>query len=177
MRVATILALVAAGTTPVALMEYGDRLPIVGADLEPILKGERNLTDVADEVAAREFRASLRLEVVGVELRPTRIGAFGETIKADPGHVFHVVRVRAENDGTMDLAVSDWHFSALDEAGSDHAVEMGGDHHDFDGSRLRQGGAREGTLVFELRRGSAVHALVWEGDLATARVDFTGPAG
>lgn len=176
MRVSTVLALVAAGSTPVAVMEYGDQLPIVGKDLEPILKGERNITDVAEEVARREFRPSLVLEVKGVELRPTRVGAFGETIKADPGYVFHVVRVRVENNGTMDLAVSDWHFSALDEAGSDHPVEMGGDHNDFDGARVRKGAMREGTLVFELRKGSHLTALVWEGDLATSRVDFTGPS-
>lgn len=177
MRVATVLALVAAGSTPVAVMEYGDQLPIVGADLEPILKGERNITDVANEVAAREFRASLALEVVGVELRPTRVGSFGETIKADPGHVFHFVRVRATNNGTMDLAVSNWHFSAEDEVGSDHMVEMGNDHVDFDGSRLRKEASRDGTLIFELRKGSHVRAIVWEGDLATSRVEFQGPVG
>lgn len=177
MRVATVLWLVAAGSTPVAVMEYGDQLPIIGEDLAPILRGERNVTDVAAEVAAREFRPSVQLEVVGVDLRPTRVGAFGETIRADPGYVFHYVRVRATNDGTMDLALSNWHFSALDEIGSDHMVELGADHVDFDGSRLRAGAERQGTLIFELRKGSYITGIAWEGDLATATATYRGPAG
>lgn len=177
MRVGTVLTLVAAGATPVAVMEYGEYLPIVGEDLKPILSGERNVTDVAEEVADREFRAGLTLEIVGIEHRGTRVGTFGEIIKADRGHVFHYVRVRAVNDGKVDIAVSNWHFSAIDEAGSDHMVELGNAHEDFDGSRLRKGAAREGTLIFELRKGSTLAALVWEGDLGGSRVDYPGPPG
>lgn len=177
MRVSTVLALVAAGATPVAVVEYGEYLPIVGDDLRPILNGDKNITEVANEVAAREFNPSVRLQVVGVETTDQRIGVFGEKIRPDHGHVFHVVRVRVENNGTMDVAVSNWHFSVEDEIGSDRAVELGGAHEDFAGERLRKGAAREGTLTFELRKGSHITAPVWEGDLSTSRVDFIGPAG
>lgn len=177
MRVSTVLALVAAGATPVAVVEFGEYLPIVGEDLKPILRGDKNLTEVASEVAAREFNASVRLEVVGVEITDRRTGVFGEAIRPAHGHVFHVVRVRAENVGTMDVAVSNWHFSAIDEIGSDHAVELGGAREDFAGERLREGATREGSVTFELRKGSRITELVWQGDLSASRVSFPGSPG
>lgn len=174
MRASLIMALVSAGAAPAVVMEYGDQFPVVGSDIESVLRGA-NISEKAAEIAAREFTPSATLTVKSVQTAPTRIGVFNETIKADPGYAFFYTYVRIENTGKLDLAVSNWHFSAIDENGSDHMVELANAHEDFDGARLRAQGVRDGLLIFELPVDSRISAVVWEGDITSARGEYEGP--
>lgn len=138
-------------------------------DFAPLLMGDANITELAERIAMRDFGTNATLVVKDVRLESTRIGTFGETIKADPGYRFHYARVAVTNTGKMDLAVSTWHFSAEDEIGSDHNAQLANAHDDFDGGRLRVGATREGTVIFHLRESSRITSVVWRGDLAQAR--------
>lgn len=115
------------------------------------------------------FAPGAQLKVLDVQPRPTRVGTFGETIKADPGYVFQFARVRLMNNGTIDLSAATWQFSAVDAQGSETAAALANAHDDFDGSRLRAGGVRDGTVIFQMEEGAALRAVIWQGDLAAAR--------
>lgn len=168
MRASLVVALVSAAAVPVAI-ESG-----VGP-LDPEAFGpDSDLMRRAQEIAERDFAGAANLTVLSVEVTDQRTGAFGERIRPDPGYQFHVAKVRVQNTGKIDIAVSNWHFSGLDEIGSDHSIEMGGAHDDFDGSRLGKGQARVGDLTFELQKGSYLSGMVWQGDLASTNA--TAPA-
>lgn len=122
----------------------------------------------AQEIAQRDFAASAQLDVLDITITDARIGAFGERIRPDPGYAFHLLDVRFTNTGKVDVAVSSWHFSGIDDAGSDHSIELGNAHEDFDASRLSSGHSRNGKLFFELEKGTWLTALTWEGDLGSA---------
>lgn len=165
MKAGWIVTLVMAGAAPVAAVQtHGFGLMSDSGDL--------NLTEKAQEIADKEFHSSAKISVVSVSTSPTRIGAFGETIKADPGYEFDLVKIRVVNDGKMDLAVSGWQFSANDTEGSDHHAELGGAHEDFDGGRLAKGSQRIGTVTFQLPKGDAITGITWIGDLAEAHAEY-----
>ena len=165
MRASLVVALVGAAAVPVAI-ETG-----IGP-LDPASFSEGDLAAKAEEIAREQFAANATLTVLDVSVTDHRIGTFGEKIKADPGYQFHVAHVRIENTGKVDIAVSTWHFSGIDEMGSDHSVELANAHEDFDASRLGKGHARDGDVIFELEKGSYLSAVSWQGDLAEAE----GPA-
>lgn len=157
MRAQTLAWIMTAASAPVAVGVIAE-----GPD------GESDLWARAEEIAQREFSASVTLEILDVKLSKERYDEFGGRLRPDFGYDFHHAKLRLTNIGKMDVAASTWQFSALDEDGSDHAAELGGAHHDFDASRLRKGAARVGEVVFELREGSSIASVVWQGDFANA---------
>lgn len=162
MKTYLVVAIASAAAAPVAIQSGMD-------SLDPATFGEdSDLWEKAEQIAEERFTGSAALTVLGVEVTDQRTGAFGERIRPDPGYAFHVANVRVENTGKMDLAISSHHFSGLDEADSDHWIEMGGAHDDFEGARLGKGQARNGEITFELRKGSWLTGVVWQGDLANA---------
>lgn len=129
-----------------------------------------------DEVSlfARMFAAwdpKAELEVLEITTSRTKIGGYGDEIEADPGYVFHHVRVVVRNTGTVSLPVSTWHFSATDELGYDVPAETSMAHHDFDGQAVRKNGARQGLVIFELPEGAQIRSVVWQGELGFASVE------
>jgi len=161
MKASLVIGLMSAAAVPMAI-EAG-----IGP-LDPEAFGEdSDLFKRAQEIATRDFAGAANLTVLEVEVKDQRTGAFGERIRPDVGYQFHFAKVKIENTGKIDIAVSSWHFSGLDEIGSDHSIEMGGDHDDFEGARLSKGSARIGTVIFELRKESYLTGLHWEGDLAS----------
>lgn len=164
-RLALLVMCVAATSTA----GCADRLEAHSGEFAALLRGEMNLTEVAASIAATEFSPSAQLFVEHIELNATRPGEMRATERADRGYQFYVVTVRVVNNGTVDLPVSTWHFSAVDERGSEKTAITALPHHDFDGTRLRPGGERWGTLWFEMREGSVVKALVWDGTFASSR--------
>lgn len=168
MKASWVIGIVSAAAVPVAI-ETG-----VGP-LDPEAFGEdSDLFKKAQEIAERDFAGAANLTVLSVELKDQRTGAFGERIRPDPGYQFHFTKVGIQNTGKIDIAVSSWHFSGIDEIGSDHAIEMGGDHDDFEGARLPKGQTRIGTIIFELREGSHLTGILWQGDLANATATVPG---
>lgn len=119
------------------------------------------------------FSPAANLTVVGVESHPTRVGAFNETIRADPGFTFRYVRVRIVNTGNVDLGVHAYQFSAVDDAGSDTPAALGNLHEDMEALRVRAHGAVEGVVIFEMRESAALHGVVWTGDFASAEANLT----
>lgn len=166
-RASLVLALVSAAAVPVAVEST------IGP-LDPASFGQdSDLMEKAQEIAKRDFAASASLEILDVQIADQRTGAFGERIRPDVGYAFHLVDVRFTNTGKVDVAVSSWHFSGLDEIGSDHSVELGNAHEDFDASRLSPGHSRNGRLYFEIEKGSWLTQLVWEGDLGSANTTMS----
>lgn len=159
MKLHVVLALLGAAATPIALSE------VMGPIDSQATSGEGDLMARAEEIAKKEFSVVANLSVEQIWVQPTRMGAFGETLRADPGYAFHFANVRIENVGKLDFAVSTWHFSGIDEIGSDHGAELGNAHEDFDASRLGKGHARNGVVIFELPRGSYLTAVAWQGEL------------
>lgn len=162
------MALVGAAAVPLAVEATVG--PLDPASFDP----DSDLMRRAQEIAEREFSGDAELTVLGVTVTEQRTGVFGERIEPDAGYRFHVAKVRLQNTGKIDIAVSSWHFSGLDEIGSDHAIEPGGAHDDFDGSRLGKGQARVGSLTFELPQGSYLAGMVWQGELASTHASV-GP--
>lgn len=170
MKTGMVLALIASGVAVPTAIEVS-----TDVDFGPLLLGDADIEEAAQKIALRDFGMNASLVVKGVHTEPTRVGTFGETIRADPGYAFHHARVAVTNTGRLDLAVSTWHFSAEDEIGSDHNALLGNAHDDFEGARLRVGATREGTVIFHLREGSRVTAVVWQGDFAQARGTYGEP--
>ncbi|HUR69401.1 MAG TPA: DUF4352 domain-containing protein [Candidatus Thermoplasmatota archaeon] len=168
MKASLVVALVSAAAVPAAIQSGVTPIDPISFD------GDGDLFARAEKMAQEQFAAEANLSVLEVHLADKRIGTFGETIKPDPGYVFHVANVRLQNTGKVDIAVSSWHFSATDESGSDHSIEMANAHEDFDGARLGKGLARNGQLIFELPRGSFIAGMHWQGDLGSANA--TAPA-
>lgn len=164
MKTGMVLAVLASGVAAPVVIETTTDI-----DFGPLLLGDADVSAMAEKIALRDFGMNASLVVKSIHLEKTRVGTFGETIKADPGYEFHYARVAVTNSGKMDMAVSTWHFSAEDEIGSDHGVQLANAHDDFDGSRLRVGATREGTVIFQLREGSRITAVLWQGDFAKAR--------
>lgn len=160
MKAGVVISLVLAGATPVALyqadVDHGD------GDVMASLFAK------AEEIAKRDFGQNASMTVTRVWDAPTRMGAFGETIKADPGYHFAFARVSVHNTGKIDLAVSGWQFSAADEWGDEHPALLGGAHDDFNAGRVRSDGSIGGTVGFELPDGSRLTRVFWEGDLTSA---------
>lgn len=163
-----IMAVVSAAATPVVVEST------IGTIDPASFDEDSDLMRKAQELAKEHFSASAGVTVRDVQVVDQRTGAFGERIEPDPGYHFHVATVSIENTGKVDLAVSNWHFSGIDEAGSDHFVELGNAHEDFDASRLGSGHTRAGRVIFELAQGSWLTAVTWQGDLAEA--SGTAPA-
>lgn len=164
MRAQTLAWIMTAASAPVA----------VGAIVEGP-EGESELWARAEEIARREFSATATLEIVDVRTSGERFDEFGGRLRPDYGYEFHHATLRLTNTGKMDIAASTWQFSAVDEGGSDHSAELGGAHHDFDASRLRKGASRVGEVVFELREGSRIETIVWQGDFANATASMPAP--
>lgn len=162
MKTHFLLALVGAAAAPLVVESA------VGPLDAKMMSEDSDLMTRAQEIARKEFSINADLSVEKVWVGTERTGTFGERIRPDPGYAFHFVQARIANTGKLDFAVSTWHFSALDEVGSDHSVELGNAHEDFDASRLSAGHARNGLVIFELRHGSYLTGLVWEGDLGNA---------
>lgn len=160
MKASLVIGIVSAAAVPMAI-ETG-----IGP-LDPEAFGEdSDLFQKAQEIAKRDFAGAANVTVLEVEVKDQRTGAFGERIRPDVGYQFHFTKLAIQNTGKIDIAVSSWHFSGIDEAGSDHSIEMGGDHDDFDGARLGKGQTRVGTIIFELRKDSYLTGIRWQGDLA-----------
>lgn len=174
MRVGSVLALAAAvAVTPTFLDSVaGIDLPL--AEAERLLRGEANLTELAEEIAVREYSPNATLEVLEVTLGRERNGTFGETIRPDRGNVYHFALVRVTNVGKVDLSVATWQFVSEDDVGSEHAALLANERDDFDGSRLPPGASREGVVVFELHESARLVAVAWEGDLTSARGERGG---
>lgn len=168
MKASLVIGLVSAAAVPMAV-ESG-----VGPFDPEAFGPDSDLMQRAQEIALRDFGGAATLTVLSVEVKDQRTGAFGERIRPDVGYQFHFTKVKLENSGKIDVAVSNWHFSGVDEIGSDHSIEMGGDHNDFEGTRLAKGQARVGTIIFQLQKGSYVAGVHWQGDLASTNA--TAPA-
>lgn len=145
-----------------------ERMGAHATDLKALVEGDKSFGEVVAGIADKEFHPSAQLFVEHVETNRTRPGDMRATERADRGYVFHFVTVRVVNNGTVDLPVSTGQFSAQDERGSETAALTSLPHHDFDGTRIRPGGERWGTLVFEMREDLHVEAIVWDGMLASA---------
>lgn len=130
--------------------------------------GEGDLFERAQQIAMEQFSVNATLTVQDLYSTPTRLGAFGETIRADRGYHFVHARILIENTGKVDVAPATHQFSAVDEIGSETTPELDAPHHDFDASRLRKGGARQGEVIFELRKDAVVGSIFWQGDLGNA---------
>jgi len=130
--------------------------------------GESDLWAKAEEIARREFSTNATIEILNVTTATERFDEFGGRLRPDYGYLYYWAQIRVTNTGKLDVAPADWQFSAMDEMGSDHSALLGGAHHDFDASRLRHGGARVGSVVFEMREGSILTAVAWQGDLTSA---------
>lgn len=165
MKAGAVVALVLAGTAPVALSEM---TPDEEGDLMATLFAK------AEEIAQRDFGQSAALSVSRTWTDTTRVGAFGETIRADPGYHFAFARVSVHNTGKIDLAVSTWHFYAIDEWGDERPALLGGAHDDFNAGRVRAGGSIGGTVGFDVMDGSTLVGIGWQGDLANATAPW-GP--
>lgn len=162
MKAQYVLAVVAAAAAPAVVTST------VGT-LDPAMAAEdSDLYARAQEIAQKQFSVNASLEVLRVWVEAERTGTFGEPIKADPGYSFHYVHARITNVGKMDFAVSTWHFSGIDEVGSDRSAELGNAHDDFDASRLPRGQSRDGVVIFELRKGSHLAGLHWQGEIGEA---------
>lgn len=160
MKPGLVVTLVLAGSAPVAMVEM-DADPN-GGDLMG------TLLEKAEEIAKRDFGQNASLTVTRVWNETTRLGAFGETIESAPGYHFSFARVSVHNTGKIDLAVSGWHFSGVDEYGDEHPALLGGARDDFNAGRVRAGGSIGGIVGFEIMDGSWLTGVVWQGDLANA---------
>lgn len=170
MKAHFLLAIVGAAAAPMVVQSA------VGS-LDPAIAAEdSDLYTKAQEIAEKQFAVNASVEAVRAWVDVERVGTFGERIKPDPGYSFHYVQARITNVGKMDFAVSTWHFSGIDEAGSDHAVELANAHEDFDASRLAKGQSRDGIVIFELRKGSYLTGVHWQGELAEANATVPGYA-
>jgi hypothetical protein len=141
-------------------------LTLAGLAAAPLAATQANRIE---SYVAEAFTPSAQLSV----LDQTRVagvrGAFNETIHADPGYSFRVVHVRLVNNGTVELGVHAWQFSAVDERGSDTPAMLGLAHQDMDAIRVRgHGGAMEGDVTFQMRDDARLTKVVWDGDLAQA---------
>ncbi len=170
-RVVLAVALIATG------MSAGctENLDAYSADFGAVLRGEKNFTELVDKIATQEFLPSAKIVIEKVETRTERPGEFRRSVEADRGYLFYYVTVRVINNGTMDLPVSTWQFSAIDQDESEVNAKTTIPHHDFDGSRLRSGAQRVGTLIFEMREGTEVVAVAWDGTIAKARGGWADP--
>lgn len=160
MKPGAVVTLVLAGSAPVMLADVGGEEG--GEDMMASIFAK------AEEIAKRDFGQNASLTVVRVTTGDERLGAFGETIDADPGYHFAFVRVSVHNTGKIDLAVSGWQFYGVDELGDEHPALLGGAHDDFNAGRVRPDGRIGGTVAFELPDGSSLRAVVWQGDLTHA---------
>lgn len=141
-------------------------LTLLGLGAAPLVASE---APRFERMVAETFQPSAQLIVLGEERHPTRTGVFNETIRADPGYTFDYVRVRLVNNGTVELGVHNWEFSAADEVGSETPATLANAHDDFDAVRLRgHGGAMEGFVIFEMRADARLTKVVWSGDFVSA---------
>lgn len=162
MKAQLVLAIVAAAAVPTVVQSTVGKI-------DPAMASEdSDLYAKAQEIAEKQFSVNASVEVLRAWVELERTGAFGEPIEADPGYAFHYVHARVTNVGKMDFAVSTWHFSGIDETGSDRAAQLGNAHEDFDASRLPRGQSRDGIVIFELRKGSHLAGLHWQGELGEA---------
>lgn len=170
MKLVTVAALVAFGTAPVVASMGVEWLGV--DDVERVLHGE-NVTDVAAEIARREFNANARLAAWGDDVRDTTRAEWGDDIRARDGHEYHHVRFRLENVGKLDLAVHTSHFRAQDELGRWHRAELGLAHL-VDERQLATGAAVDGIVVFDLIDGLRLTTLEWGGAFANATASLDG---
>ena len=123
-----------------------------------------------------DFAPSAQLEIVSEERHATRIGVFNETIRSDPGYSFRYVTIRVTNNGSVDLGVHNWQFSAVDADGSERPATLANAHNDFDALRIRgHGGVMQGVVIFEMRDDAVLKKVRWEGDLAGAEGGWRTP--
>lgn len=163
-RPTTVVALVATLATPV-LVGTGVGWLGVG-DVERVLSGE-NVTDVAEDIARREFRMGAHLVVLSVETRDWTTAEWGDKLRADDDHVYHHVRVRLTNDGRLDWPAHTRHFRAFDDVNHSYRAEWGLAH-GIDVPRLAPGASEEGTIVFHMPDYVPFVGVRWEGEFAAA---------
>lgn len=166
MKVATVVALVAAGTAPFVASTGVEWLGI--DDVTRVMNGE-NLTKVAADIAQREFHTGATLEILDVETRTTTIGSWGVKIRADEDHVYHHVRVVLTNTGRLDMPVHTRHFRAVDDINHTYAAEWGLAHL-VDTPRLPPGASEIGVVVFHMPDYVPLERILWEGEFASAEV-------
>lgn len=173
MKPPAVAVLLSLGSVPV-LAAAG--ITWVGADdVQRVLDGE-SVTDVAADVARREFSASARLRILEMETRPMAVDGWGDHVQADDDHVFRHVRVRIENDGRLDLPVHTRHFRAFDDAGHPWRAEWGL-MHGFDTPRLAPGEFEVAIVVFEMPDYVPLVRVEWQGDFASANATLDDAPG
>lgn len=164
MRVSTVVALVAALSAPVIA---GTGVAWLGIeDVERVLGGE-NVTDVAQDIALREFRMGAHLVILSVETGDWTTASWGDRLHADEDHVYHHVRVRLTNDGKLEWPAHTRHFRAFDDANHTYRAEWGLAH-SIDVPRLAPGASEEGVIVFHVRDYVPLLGVRWEGEFAAA---------
>lgn len=164
MKVATLVALVAAGATPIVATTGVEWLGM--GDVERVLHGE-NVTDVAADIAQREFRTNATLVVLGQSETDTMRDNAGGRVRADEDASYRLVRVRLANDGRLDMPVHTRHFVALDDIGHAYAAEWGVEH-GIDVPRLASGASVMATLAFHVPDHVPLVSIAWRGEFAEA---------
>jgi hypothetical protein len=141
-----------------------------GSDIERVLSGD-NVTQVANDIAQREFSFHVNLSVVAASSSPTLQGQLGDTLEPSQGGAFERVTLRVQNDGRLDVAVHTFHFAAKDDAGETLPAVLGSTDQ-FDVNQLRQGQNATGTVAFDLPRAARLASVTWQGELANATADL-----
>lgn len=165
MKAGALLVLSAVGLGAAPLLLPG--VDWVGMpDVERVLAGV-DLRKVAAEIAEREFSPNVSLSVLSRGQADRVTGEFGETIRAEPGHVFERHEVLLTNLGRLDVSVHTYHFRAQEEAGRAYRAETG-IAAKFEVMQVSQGSSAQGVVVFEVPRDAVLSALLWQGEIAEA---------
>lgn len=171
MRAPVVMMLVAAGSAPILTGVGLDWLHV--QDVRDVMGGA-NVTDVAQQIAQREFAPNVRLAFLGSTDSPTVLGEFNETLRPFPGDVYRHVSLEVTDGGRLDVAVHTYHFSAVLDSGQKVGALVGVAEK-FEVMQLPSGGSARGTIVFEVPQGATLARIVWQGELANATLDLSAP--
>lgn len=171
MKLATVLTLVVAGSTPVLAGAGVDWLHM--DDVKAVLEGG-NLTQIAQDIAKREFTPDVRLTLVSQNDSESVEGEFGETIHASEGHVYRHVTLDVMSAGRLDVSVHTFHFSAKDDTRHRHKAELG-IKEKFEVTQLTQGNSTRGVVIFQLPRGAQLESVTWQGELSNSTLVIASP--
>jgi len=171
-KLATVMTLVAAGSAPVLAGAGIDWLHM--DDVKAVLDGG-NITQIAANIAKREFTPDVRLTLVTQADSSTIEGEFGDTIHANDGEAYRHVTLEVLNAGRLDVAVHTFHFTARDDMRHTHKAELG-IKQKFEVTQLPQGNTTVGVVIFQVPKGTQLASITWQGELANSTLVLMDPA-
>ena len=169
MKTILAFALTAASVAPVLALVGIDWLH--AQDVERVANGE-NVSDVAQDIARREFSGNVTMELVDDVASTSATDEFNDTIRADDGYVYRYLTLDVANHGRLDVSVHTYHFAVFDNAGRKAKAQLG-IREKFEVTQLRSGARAEGAVVFEVPKDAVLTRLFWQGELYNATLDLS----